>query len=652
MKRSLLLIASLITMAGCSTEYTEGDNTLDNSAGKVSFRAAEPGVTRTSFDETTMTTSWAKGDKVSLWADKDGTRALSQVEFTASAINGSGAEFESYLTQMERGEYIYYSTYPAPSKMSGNIATFVVPTTQAGEYDCSADLLVAEPATALALTQKGANLQLAYRHVLHALKIEVAGGVDGYGNTIERIVLNFPNEVAGEMKLDITGENAPTVSGSKQVTINCTDKMAATGSAWAFIAPTDCSEGVFTISVTAAGHTNTFEVDGRNFREGYLSRVVVGMPEVLIIEQARTLIDNNSSRTITNPTEARLQVRLGGASSAEIINSGIEYVAQSGGDTIAVPNSLSMLNESVSFELKAANIASGIYSMRGYVELLGGKKIYSDMVNNVRVVGNFAVNLGDVKTSYSYYTSEGASVANSKSGTSIYTFTNSFNLNTAFIGSVEEVGVSVDNVDYAGAISGTSFNCGEISSQSWGKHTVEAYVKINGVRFASAKSTVDVTGLPYSVSTKASSLPSGWTGENLAWKGYGLGSGDGETCLRLKGESKTDQNSNGWIVSPSFHVPASMGVTATAHTYLYRASFTSTKGYLYAAASSGGYSTDTSNGIQKGSVVLFYTQASLNDFNYSLVLSTTQPRVTFYANNFTNPGDAWFTINRVDVKYR
>ncbi len=639
-----------MAMVGCSAEYTDGDNTPQSPAGKVSFRAAEPGVTRTSFDDNTMTTSWAKGDKVCLWADKDGDRALSQVEFTASEVDASGAEFEAFVTQMERGEYTYYSTYPAPSKMSGNTATFTIPASQSGEYDCASDVLVAEPATALALTQKGADLRLAYRHVLHALKIEVAGGVDGYGNTIERIVLNFPCDVAGSMTLDITGENAPAVSGSKQVTINCANQMAVDGSAWAFIAPADCSESVFTITIMAAGHSNTFEVDGRNFREGYLSRVIVAMPEVLIVEQARTLIDNNSSRTITNPTEARLNVRLGGASGAEIINSGIEYVSQSG-DTIAIPNSISTLNESVSMELKVTGLASGVYSMRGYVELLGGEKIYSDMVNNVRIVGNLAVNIGDVKSSYSYYTSEGASVANSKSGTSIYTSTNNFNLNTAFIGSVEEVGVSVDGTEHPGITSGTSFNCGEIGSQSWGTHKVCAYVKINGVRFTSPERQVDVTGIPYSVSTKGSSLPDGWSGDNLAWTGYGIGSGDITECLRLKANSKSDQASNGWVVSPAFHIPGSMGVTATAHTYLYKGGITA-KGYLYADASSGSYSTSTANGIQKSSGVAFYVTANLDDFNYSLTLTNSKPRVTFYANNFTGTGATWFTIDRVDVRYR
>lgn len=650
MKKSLLLIASLTALVGCANDFSESDSTLDT-VGKVSFRAVEPSATRTTFDDQTMTVSWAEGDKVSLWAESNGTMALSKVEFTATEVDASGAEFEAFLSQMERGEYTYYSVYPTPAKMSGMVATYNLPTTQTGEYDCEADVLVAEPAVALALTQKGADLNLAYSHALHALKIEIPNGADSYGNVVERVVLDFPQEVAGEMTLDVaSGESA--ISGSKRVTINCSDKMAANGCAWAFIAPADCSEGQIQISVLAGGKTTTFEVDGRNFRAGYLSRVKVAMPEVLILEQARTLIDNNSARTITDPTEARLQVRLGGADNSSIVYSGIEYVAQDG-DTVVVNNKRSLLSEQPSLELGVTGLTSGVYSMRAFVELSGGEKIYSEMAENVRVVGNFIVSLGDVKTSYNYYVNEGASVANGKSGTSIYTFTNHYTMDSAFVSEIEEVGVCVDKIDYAGTVSGTSFNCGEIASQSWGTHTVSAYVTIGGIRFESAKRNVEVTGIPYSISTVGSSLPSGWAGENIAFKGYNaLGVGDSQPCLRLKGEAKTDQNQNGWIVSPAFHIPSSMGVTATAHTYLYRASFTSTKGYLYAAASSGGYSTETTNGIQKGSVVLFYDQASLEDFNYSLTLSSSKPRVTFYANNFTNPGTAWFTINRVDVKYR
>jgi hypothetical protein len=650
MKKSLLLIASLTALVGCANDFSESETTLDT-MDKVSFRAVEPSATRTTFDDQTMTVSWAKGDKVSLWAESEGVMALSKVEFTATEVDASGAEFEALLSKMERGEYTYYSVYPTPAKMSGMVATYNLPTTQMGEYDCSADVLVAEPAVALALTQKGANLDLAYHHALHALKIEIPNGTDNYGNVVERVVLDFPKDVTGEMTLDVaSGES--TIKGSKRVTINCTDKMSADGCAWAFIAPVDCADEQIQISIVAGGKTNTFEVDGRNFRAGYLSRVKVAMPEVLILEEARTLIDNNSSKSISDPTEARLIVRLGGADNSSVVYSGVEYVAQNG-DTVIVNNKRSLLSEQPSLELGVTGLASGVYSMRAFVELSSGEKIYSEMAENVRVVGNFVVSLGDVKTSYNYYVNDGASVANTKSGTSIYTFTNNYTMDTAFISEIDEVGVCVDKIDHAGTVSGTNFNCGEIISQSWGTHTVSAYVTVAGIRFESAKRNVEVTGIPYSTSTQASSLPSGWGGENLAFKGYNaLGVGDSEACLRLKGESKTDQNQNGWIVSPAFHIPSSMGVTATAHTYLYRASFTATKGYLYAAASSGSYSTDTSNGIQKGSVVLFYDQASLEDFNYSLTLSSSKPRVTFYANNFTNPGTAWFTINRVDVKYR
>ena len=635
-----------VVLAGCSSELQQPELSLNPSA--VSFRAVGVDATRTSFDEQTLSVDWTMGDKVAVWAEQDGAMALRAVEFTATEADASGAKFEAFLTQMERGEYTYYSTYPTPSKVAGSIAEFSVPSVQMGEYDCASDVLVAEPATALALTQKGADLNLRYQHALHALRVEIPDGMDNYGNIVDNIVLEFPCEVVGVMSLDIKGEQATTVSGTNRVVVECNERMSDNGSAWVFIAPTDITDQEFTLTINAADKSTSFTVAGRNFRAGYMSNVVVKMPDVLILQSPRTLIDNNEGKVVTDPAAATLSVRLRGAESSSIVRGGVEYITPEG---TTITKECRYQLGSQTFDLSVDGLATGLYSMRAFVELMDGETLYTEWAEGVRIVGNLSVELGEVNTSYTYYTKQGASIANSKSGTSIYTSDNRFNLDSSFVSEVSEVGLTIDGVSYPGTVAGTTFNIGEITNQSWARHSVAAYVVVNGVRFESAAQNVDVTGIPYSVSTKGSSLPSGWSGDKFVWQGSGLGVGDTEKCLRLKAGSKTDQASNGWVVSPAFNVPASMGVTTTVSNYLYRA-WNSTKATICAAASSGSYSTDLSAGVRKSGTVTFYGQASFDNDQFSFTLSSSKPRVTVYANDFSQTTDTWFTVKSISVQYK
>lgn len=611
-------MASLVVLTGCANDFTESDSSLATPS-KVSFRAVEPGATRTTFDDQTMTVSWAQGDQVSLWAEKEGEIALSEVTFDATEVDASGACFEAFLTQMERGEYTYYSVYPTPSSVSEMTATYTVPADQKGTYDCATDILVAEPATALALTQKGANLNLAYRHALHALKIEVPGGIDNYGNSIERVIVDFPKDVAGEITIDIKGENESVVSGANSITIDCAEEMLASCSAWAFIAPVDCTDEIFTISIVAGNNVTTFEIDGRNFRAGYISRVIVGMPEVLILEEARTLIDNNASGEITDPAKANLAVRLGGCNLSDVIAGGVEYTTN--GETISVESNI--VEGSQNFELGATSLASGVYSMRGWVMLPDSTVIYSEVAENVRVVGNFDVHMGDINSAYTVYLNSGAASANSLNGSAIYAGTSSFDMDAAFVSEVQECGISVDGTNYAGTLSGTNFDVAEVGGLSWSNHTVEAYVIVGGVKFTSNSTSVDVTGIPYS--TSMASLPSGWSGGNIVYKGYSGSAGDTESCVRLDRQEKAEGNNTdtGWLVSPKFYLPGDVSASAVFNMYHYRADTSSKDGYMYVIPSSGERITDKTNGKSVKSSNVFYGQASFSDYAWDVNLTPT-----------------------------
>lgn len=648
-----------VVLAACTSESQLTEQT--DAPSVVSFRASGINATRTSFNEQTLAVDWAAGDNVAVWATKGESMALEGVSFTATEIDSLGATFSTFLTQMERGEYTYYSVYPAPANVEGTVVSFDIPSVQTGAYDCAADVLVAEPATALALTQKGAALNLHYKHALHALRLDVPGGLDNYGNTIETIKVTFPAAVVGTVKVDAIGENATTVEGDSVIVVDCFEQMAAGADVWAFIAPADFTDEQITIEITAAGNTATFEVAGRNFRAGYISRVIMAMPEVLILDEARTLIDNNLSSAITDPTAANLAVRLGGIDLTDVVRGGVEYTNEAG-EVITVESTLPEGTQS--FELALDGLASGVYSMRGWVELPDSTILYSEVAEGVRVVGNVGVTMGEINSAYTYYLSSGASTANSKNGSSIYAATSTFDMNSAFVDEVDEVGISVDGVNYAGTQAGLTFDVAEIADQSWSNHKVEAYVVVGGVKFTSESTSVVVTGIPYSVSMVSSSLPGGWQGGNIKYAGYSGSAADTQECVRLDRQEKAEGNNTdtGWLVSPGFYLPDNVSASMVFNTYHYRADTSSKEGYLYVNPSSGERVTAKNNSITIKSSNSYYDQATFKDYSCAVDLTPTNNCIsvtsaftgkqTFNAIFFTQPYADYFTIKTASVLYR
>ena len=191
---------------------------------------------------------------------------------------------------------------------------------------------------------------------------------------------------------------------------------------------------------------------------------------------------------------------------------------------------------------------------------------------------------------------------------------------------------------------------------SLGKYTIKGSVEIGDKTIDGYSKDVHITGLPYSVSMdNISSLPSGWNGANIAWSGYGNGVGDGRDVLRLRGNSKTNQADNGWVVSPQYHIPSSVDVDVNVivTNYLYHGKlFSTSTGYLYVDASSGSYSSSTTSGVKKTGSRLFYNQATFSDDKFSATMTSSKPRITVYANNFGDTSSIYFTVKNIMIQYK
>jgi hypothetical protein len=100
--------------------------------------------------------------------------------------------------------------------------------------------MIAEPATASALSAThSVELNTIMRHQMHAVKITVPEGRNLYGGRFYRLEITFPNDVVGDITLDITDPNAEPVysNTSNVVVLESAEGFDAGSEIWAFVLP-------------------------------------------------------------------------------------------------------------------------------------------------------------------------------------------------------------------------------------------------------------------------------------------------------------------------------------------------------------------------------------------------------------------------------
>lgn len=244
----LTLILPLLLLS-CAKEV--GDNSAPAAGVRVGFLAG--GVeSRTTINEDGIGTSWETGDKIALWATaEDGSSALSAEPFQVyyRDIPASKALFTTTLASaMAEGSYNYYATYPTPKSVSGTNATFTLPAIQDGAISSGAAIMIATPTQGTQLgVVTGApessdayeiednHLSLQMNHAMHALKFFIPSTKWGFadGETVERIVVTMPQNIAGDVTLDYTdpASAVTTANGVKTINLNLKNNLSASSSA-------------------------------------------------------------------------------------------------------------------------------------------------------------------------------------------------------------------------------------------------------------------------------------------------------------------------------------------------------------------------------------------------------------------------------------
>lgn len=155
------------------------------------------------------------------------------------------------------------------------------------------------------------------------------------------------------------------------------------------------------------------------------------------------------------------------------------------------------------------------------------------------------------QTSYSVYTTQGATAANETDGSGIFNIATTSTISSDIL----------SNGKYTNLYSVTySLNTGESSTEvspvfqnlQWGKHTLTAFAMFDGTS-VNPSIECDVTGIPYYINFDGNSNPENWILNN-----------NGKTQDRL-----TLQRGDAYALSPKYYIPSNVRVSVNLSAYAY-----------------------------------------------------------------------------------
>ncbi len=285
-KKLALLAVVALGFVACVSE-------ADNNPVNPSEQIEEVGfvmpmeATRTAIGPDGMSTRWAEGDKLSVWAlNSEGNYTFENTQFTMRYFSPEydKAYFVSNISEMAEGDYTYFLSYPKPNSINGTQVTYSVSSVQSGAYDGKYDIMIAEPATASALSAThSVELNTIMRHQMHAVKITVPEGRNLYGDRFYRLEITFPNDVVGDITLDITDPNAEPVysNTSNVVVLESAEGFDAGSEIWAFVLPGTVEGEVnyFVKGEVRKSNPASYSLS-KEFVKGHVTPIRMAIPEI------------------------------------------------------------------------------------------------------------------------------------------------------------------------------------------------------------------------------------------------------------------------------------------------------------------------------------------------------------------------------------
>ena len=244
-------------------------------------------LSRTTIDPDGRSTRWAEGDNIAVWAKRaNGEYVIMDEKFMLRyfSTEWDKAYFVGNIPTMSEEEYTYYICSPKPVQSEGTMATYTVSAEQSGEYDGKYDIMVGEPTVNGSLTTgKRVELNTIMRHQMHAIKITVPEGRNLFGQRFYELEITFPQDVVGDITLDVTDpEAAPTYSNTSNVIKVKNEKGFDVGDdIWVFVLPGTVSGDV---SYKVRGERRSSEVAtyslSRTMQAGHVTPIRMAIPVI------------------------------------------------------------------------------------------------------------------------------------------------------------------------------------------------------------------------------------------------------------------------------------------------------------------------------------------------------------------------------------
>lgn len=275
MNRIFTLLSALsLLLVSCEQFETP---TINAPEGKVRVTIKSGSAqSRTSVAENGLSTTWCNDDQIAVWASNGSANVLNAQPFKVFYSQGNYTEFTTDITPMGDGTFTYYATHPLPATISGTTATFPIESVQQGSFDGTNDILVAYPASGLALENEDAEVSLTFKHKMHTLRMFVPDDVEGMGEPIRRIDITFPTQVVGDVSVDYTSATAPATlaNGSNTVSVEIPEGLSASSEAarkyaYAIVFPATMNESdQITFTVSTDNYRSVQSFGARSLSEG------------------------------------------------------------------------------------------------------------------------------------------------------------------------------------------------------------------------------------------------------------------------------------------------------------------------------------------------------------------------------------------------
>lgn len=293
----LIVINAFMLFASCK-EGSDIDirDTLGHEPQIVGFYAGGS-QTRTEILENGLSAAWVADDQIALWArNSAGSFLLSNQIFKTYGIDDELGYFTSELASpMPEDTYTYYCCYPIPVAVEGSKVTLNVPSVQDGRVSGGADIMIATPVQHSDLkpvpeVEDHSGMSMQMNRILHQFRFYVSdGGEKLQGAAVEKLVLEFPKPVAGDVILDYTDPSASPVLNSSEntLTLNLSQPISLDKQNYACVAfvPSEFNSGetmkVKAYTADKVVVVNPVDLCARNFESGHSTPVRLIVEDVI-----------------------------------------------------------------------------------------------------------------------------------------------------------------------------------------------------------------------------------------------------------------------------------------------------------------------------------------------------------------------------------